>query len=522
MSEKFKILMIEDSDEDAELVLRFVKKLERDLYYKRVQTEEELREACANSEWDLILSDYSLPQFSGPEALRILNELQSEVPLILVSGTIGEETAVEALKMGAADYVLKSNLGRLTTAIEHAVRTKKVEIEKRQLKKQLEHAQKMQAVGRLAGGVAHDVNNALAAITIYAEMALEQIDALELKEAKESVKGILASQQTAAGIVKQLLSFSRRNIEPNQMINSCEVLERMQPLLKALLGAPIDLKTNLPSEVVPIFANPTQIEQIIMNLAINARDAMPNGGTFTLSLSTTEIQEPPIKARIPAVPGRYACLSARDTGAGMSHEVLEHLFEPFFTTKDIGKGTGLGLAVVYGIVKQANGTLLVDSQIDRGSEFRVFWPIANTSNKSETKVSSISDLSASPSDSTVLLVDDEVPLRRLLSSMLKECGYNVVEASNGADALKMIAAQNLSFRLLISDIVMPQMSGIELAQRIRSRAPDVHVLFLSGYANETLEEFKMSSTWFLQKPFTSKSFVDKVVEILGGRLLKSS
>lgn len=522
MPEKFKILMIEDSDEDAELVLRFVKKLEKDLYYKRVQTEEELREAYTSNDWDLILSDYSLPQFSGPDAIRILNELQSEVPLILVSGAIGEEMAVEALKMGAADYVLKSNLGRLTTAIEHAVRAKRAEIEKRQLKKQLEHAQKMQAVGRLAGGVAHDVNNVLAAITIYAETALEQIDSSELTQAKGSIKGILASQQTAVGIVKQLLSFSRRNVEPNQAINFCDVLERVQPLLKTLLGHPIELKIDHPSEIVPIFANPTQIEQVVMNLAVNARDAMPNGGSFSLHLSTTQFEEPPTKARIPAVPGRYACLSARDTGSGMSCEILEHLFEPFYTTKEVGKGTGLGLAVVYGIIKQANGTLVVESQIDQGSEFRVLWPIADSSSKSAAKAASISDLSTKLSDSTILLVDDEAPLRRFLSSVLKECGYNVVEACNGADALKLMTTQNLSFCLLISDIVMPQMGGIELARQIRSQTPDVDVLFLSGYANETLEEFKASSTWFLQKPFTSKSFVEKVTKILTGRLRKSS
>jgi signal transduction histidine kinase len=379
MPEQFKVLLVEDSPDDAELVLRFVKKYNKDVHYRRVENEAGLREAYGCENWDLILSDYNLPVFSGLEAIRTLKELKSHVPLIIVSGTIGEETAVEALKAGATDYVLKSNLGRLPTAIEHAIRVKRAEVENRKLTRQLEQSQKMEAIGRLAGGIAHDVNNALAAMTIYAEEALRQVESSELAEAKESIKGILISQESAAGIVRQLLAFGRRNmVEDAKIVDLPKATEKLSPLIKTLMKGSCELKVDLPDEKIEVLADPSQIEQVIMNLAVNARDAMDTGGTFTLSVSLMHMDSHYSEARIPVAAGRYACLSARDTGCGMPADVLDKIFEPFFTTKEVGKGTGLGLAVIYGIVKQAQGTVLVDSQVGGGTEFRVLWPLAET------------------------------------------------------------------------------------------------------------------------------------------------
>lgn len=378
--ERFKVLLVEDSADDAELVLRFVRKYNSDLHYERVESEAGLRQAFEREKWDLVLSDYNLPVFSGLEAVRTLKDLESDVPLIIVSGTIGEETAIEALKAGAADYVLKSNLGRLPTAVEHAIRAKLAELENRKLMRQLEQAQKMEAIGRLAGGIAHDVNNALAAMTIYAEEALRQIECAELTEAKESINGVLISQESAAGIVRQLLAFGRKNIvEDPKVIDLPRATEKLGPLLKTLMKGSCELKVELPSEKIEVLADPSQIEQVIMNLAVNARDAMDDngGGTFTLSVSLMDMDAPHADARIPVHAGRYACLSARDTGCGIPAEVLDKIFEPFFTTKEVGKGTGLGLAVIYGIVKQAQGTVLVDSQVGNGTEFRVLWPLAD-------------------------------------------------------------------------------------------------------------------------------------------------
>jgi signal transduction histidine kinase len=377
MAQEFKVLLVEDSPDDAELVLRFVRKYAKDLHFRRVETEPALREAHAQEKWDLVLSDYNLPQFSGLDTIRVLKELKSPVPLIIVSGTIGEETAVESLKAGATDYVLKSNLGRLPTSIEHAIRVKRAEVENRKLMRQLEQSQKMEAIGRLAGGIAHDVNNALAAMTIYAEEALRQIESSELKEATDSINGILRSQESAAGIVRQLLAFGRKNMEPAKLVDLPKAAEKMSPLIKTLMKGSCELKVELPQEPIEVYADPSQIEQVIMNLAVNARDAMTAGGTFTLSISILQMDSPHSEARIPVGTGSYACLSARDTGCGMSSDVLDKIFEPFFTTKEMGKGTGLGLAVIYGIVKQARGTVLVDSQVGSGTEFRVLWPLAD-------------------------------------------------------------------------------------------------------------------------------------------------
>lgn len=520
MQEKLKVLLIEDSLDDAELVLRFVKKFAKNIYFERVQTEEELKNVSAREQWDLILSDYNLPSFSGLEALRILKEAESEVPVILVSGTIGEETAVEALKAGASDYVLKSNLGRLTTAIEHAMRAKQAEVENRKLTKQLEQAQKMEAVGRLAGGIAHDVNNALAAMTIYAEMAVEQIDSGELEPAKESLQGVLRSQESAAGIIRQLLSFSRKNLEPPRVVDFCANLQRISPLIRTLLGEDIKLTVESSSEPIQVLADPTQIEQTVMNLAVNARDAMAPGGNFTLSLSRITVDHPPADARLPVGPGEYACLSARDTGCGMTPEIVDQVFEPFFTTKKDGKGTGLGLSVVYGIIKQAKGSLLVDSQVGRGTEFKVLWPIANSDQKAEGVNAKAAAARALPKNDThILLVEDEEVLRCALVAALRKRGYEVVEAPNGVEALKIISDKKVPVNLLITDMVMPQMGGPELAKKVREKIPNIGILFLSGYADETLEEYPVdvALTWFLQKPFTTNAFVDKVVEVAAGK-----
>ena len=378
MSEKLKVLLVEDSDEDAELVLRFVRKFAKELHYERVWTENGMRDAYNKGGWDLVLSDYTLPQFSGLDAIRVLKELKSDVPLVIVSGTIGEETAIEALKLGASDYVLKSNLGRLTTSIGHALKARKAQVENRNLMKQLEQAQKMEAVGRLAGGIAHDVNNVLSAVVIYAENALEAVESSDVETVKQCLNEILSAQQSAAAIVKQLLSFSRKTVAPTRIVNFSSVLEGSRPLIKTLFGGYCQFKMELPKTAVQVEADPTQIEQVVMNLAVNARDAMANGGTFTLSLDVMQLDAPRTDARIPIIPGRYACLSAKDSGCGIPPEILDRIFEPFFTTKEVGKGTGLGLSVIYGIIERAKGTLLVESSIGNGTEFRVLWPLVST------------------------------------------------------------------------------------------------------------------------------------------------
>jgi two-component system cell cycle sensor histidine kinase/response regulator CckA len=519
MTDLLRVLLVEDSESDAELILRSVRKCAKQIHFEQVMTKADMQKALLRKDWDLVLSDFNLPAFSGLDALQVLKTSELDIPFILVSGTIGEDAAVDAVKKGASDYVLKGNLGRLPTSIEYALREKKAAHEKRLLLSQLEQARKMEAIGRLAGGLAHDVNNVLAAITLYAELAIGQIKSDETPLAIESLKGILGAQQSAAGIIRQLLSFSQRKSGPVKALDFCEVLRNLQPLLKRLIGENIELTVRYLSEEVSVAADPSQIEQVIMNLAVNARDAMPAGGKIEFTVETRTLDKLPSNARIPAKPGEFVVLTAKDSGSGMTSETLEKIFEPFFTTKDVGKGTGLGLSVIYGIIQQAGGSLVVESTLCRGTSFQIFWPVSGDSLgaapvKTEAKETTIS--ANAEKAVHILLVEDEEGLRRPLAMTLQNQNYIVHEAAHGEEALKLAAEQNLTIDLLVTDVVMPRMGGFELAVKFRQRNPGLRVLFLSGYADGSPQDYHpdLVSTWFVEKPFSRNVLLTKITEIL--------
>jgi two-component system cell cycle sensor histidine kinase/response regulator CckA len=373
----------------------------------------------------------------------------------------------------------------------------------------------MEGIGRLAGGIAHDFNNMLTTIMGYSDMIVEQIgtdkpisaDLLEIRHAADR----------AAGLTRQLLAFSRQQVLRIGAVNINAVVHDMRALLQRVIGEDITITLALTRELGPILADRVQLEQVLMNLASNARDAMPRGGRLTIGTSVSEARDVTALTGAPVPPSRYITLTLRDSGEGMDARTRERIFEPFFTTKELGKGTGLGLATVYGIVRQLDGHIGVTSEIAAGTTFTLFFPEAAAG----TAVSSLSlapqtDVAVATSRDLVLVVEDEPGLRRLLVRTLSRHGYEVLEAGTGKEGLAVVAQAGDKLRLVVSDVVMPTMNGPEMARRLRETRPDLKVLYMSGYAGETMARGGMleEHATLLGKPFTAHELLQKVREML--------
>jgi len=376
MKQPLRVLFIEDSDSDVGLIVRHLANAGYDVDVSRVQTAEALRAALAKPEYDAIIADYHLPQFDAPAALAMVRESGHDIPFLVVSGAIGEERAVAMMKAGAHDYVMKSNLARLAPAAEREMRDaqarrelRRAESERQRIEEQFRQAQKMESIGRLAGAVAHDFNNMLTVITGYAQMGLGELapqDGLY-----EVFAQIEEAAKRAADLAGRLLAFSRPRPAVVRDVALSDLLRNFEKMLAHVLGEQIQLDLSLDCHGAVLRADPGQIEQILMNLAVNARDAMPEGGR--LRIETAWIRA-----------ARQIQLKVSDTGTGIPPEAMEHIFEPFFTTKPEGKGTGLGLATVYGIVKQANGSIEATSEPGRGATFTLLFPVADSDDRSRT------------------------------------------------------------------------------------------------------------------------------------------
>jgi len=373
------------------------------------------------------------------------------------------------------------------------------------LEAQLRQSQKMEAVGRLAGGVAHDFNNLLTVILGYVAMLREDsAHAAAVAELEEIEQAALR----AAALTQKLLAFSRKQILQPRIIDLNEVVTGMEELLRRLIGEDISLVTVRGSGLGRVKADPHQVEQVIMNLVVNARDAMPSGGCITIETRNTELDAGALQLQ----PGQYVLVSVADTGHGMDEKVAARIFEPFFTTKEAGKGTGLGLSTVYGIVEQSGGTVAVESAPGAGTTFRVYLPIADIA----THYEAAKERAAEPlhGAATVLLVEDEAPVRQLVSKTLAAAGYRVLQAGSGEEALGMSVGTQ-PFDLLLTDVVMPGMTGPELVLRVRASHPECAVLFISGYDNELIDRSMLERTAsFLPKPFTPRALLNRVGELL--------
>jgi two-component system cell cycle sensor histidine kinase/response regulator CckA len=405
---------------------------------------------------------------------------------------------------------------RDTTARHEAEEALRVTTERNaRLEEKFRQAQKMEAVGRLAGGIAHDFNNVLTTILGYSNLILAQLQ--PSPGIRRDVEEIRRSAESAALLTRQLLAFSRKQVLQTQVLDLNEVVKSLAMLLKRTLGEDVQFVTQLASSLGLVIADPAQIEQVIMNLAVNARDAMPSGGTLTIETSDVRLDAEEAARHVGATPGAYVRISVRDTGTGMDGNVRAHLFEPFYTTKERGKGTGLGLATVYGIVTQSGGFLTVESEPGRGSTFNVYLPRSEDALAQATPL--VETLSWPGGSETILLVEDQPDVRRVTHEMLARHGYTVLDADSGDNALALLKQHASPIDLLLTDIVMPRMSGRDLAKEMLMRHPRMQVLYISGYADHpTVTQGLDSGLSLIQKPFAPGYLLHKVRQALDTRI----
>ena len=465
------------------------------------------------------LTGYSRQEAVG-QTLGILKseqqagELYEEMWNTVLSGNVFRGIVMDRKKNGET-LIIEKALTPLRDGdgkIAHFISTGRDITERRQLESDLRQAQKMDAIGRLAGGVAHDFNNLLLVISAYAELMLDSL--AQDDPLRRNVDEIIAASRRAADLTRQLLAFGRKQLQLLQVLDLNTVIGEITGMLPRLIGEDIELVFVPGEDLGKVKADPGQIEQVVMNLAANARDAMPGGGTLTIETATVHVDESYVQRHSIVPEGDYVLLTVTDSGQGIASEHLAHIFEPFYTTKEPGKGTGLGLATVYGIVKQNNGFVWVYSEPGLGTTFKIYLPQVRSS---RSEVRTTRPVEHSPRGcETVLLVEDETSVRQASGQFLSRSGYTVLEASDGADALRVSRQHSGPIHLMITDVVMPRMGGPKLAELLADERPDMKVMFVSGYAEKTvLQHGKVDlTTGFLQKPFSLKTLARKVREVL--------
>ncbi len=413
------------------------------------------------------------------------------------------------------DRLLKDSDGKIIgirSTIQSIAERKQMEKEKALLEEQLRQSQKMEAMGRLAGGIAHDFNNLLTIIKGYSQLFL-----IDLKKGDPMEKGIEQIQkatQRAGDLIRQLLAFSRRQVMEMRVLDLNSLLSELDKMLRRVIGEDIVLVTLLTEDLGRVKADPGQLGQVLMNLVVNARDAMPSGGKLTIEMANVVLDEEYVRTHIEVPPGRYVVLSVSDTGVGMTPEVRDRIFEPFFTTKEKGKGTGLSLSTVYGIVKQSGGNILVYSEPGKGTTFKIYLPIVDE--PLEEWAEMVVEGEIPRGKETILIVEDFEEVRQLTRQVLERQGYQVLEAGDGNATLLVCEKYKGQIHLMMTDVVMPGMSGRELADRIKSSHPEMKVLYTSGYADDTIVHYGVSRDRvnYLQKPFTMEGLARKVREVL--------
>ena len=500
MDGTLRILHLEDDPMDAEIVRNILRRETAECEITCVDNRADFERALETAAFDLVLSDFSGPDFDGLTSLRLSRQKLPDAPFIFVSGSIGEDAAIDSLLGGATDYVLKQRLKRLGPAVARAFREAKERKERKLLEEKFHQAQKMEVVGRLAGGIAHDFNNLLAVILGHLELLMARKDADP--RLQDSLLDIHKAAESAGSLTRQLLLFSRQQSLATRALDVNPVLAAMARLLGRVLGGNIRLKSHTPPESLIVNADPGMLEQVIMNLVINARDAMPDGGRIDIRAGRIELEAGSDDEA--GRSGSFVLLSVTDSGAGIPPEVLPRIFDPFFTTKEPGKGTGLGLATVYGIVQQHQGWIDVRSTAGEGTEFRIFLPECPDP---------IPDAAAAPvasAPATLLVVDGDARQRKQARIFLEEQGYKVIEAATGAEALEIAGNGAVpQLDLLLADVMTADgMPGRELAERLAAKHPDLKVIFASRYGLDPAEAG--SSEEFLLKPYAWQALQEAV------------
>jgi PAS domain S-box-containing protein len=415
------------------------------------------------------------------------------------------------------DRLLRDKNGQIIgirSTVEDITERRQTQEALRKSEEQLRQWQRVEAIGRLAGGVAHDFNNLLMTIKGCSELLLNAFDRRDPR--REEVEEILKAGERATSLTRQLLAFGRRQVLQPQVLDLNSLVINMDKMLRRLIGEDIQLVTVLDQELWSVKVDPGMIEQVIMNLAVNSRDAMPNGGKLTIETANIIHDENYASRHISMKPGYYVMVAVSDNGCGMDKETQSHLFEPFFTTKEKGKGTGLGLSTVYGIIKQSGGNIWVYSEPSQGTTFKIYLPrVEKTATVYKPKASSPP---APGGTETILLVEDEEAVRTMVSKILRNKGYTVLEAAHSEEAFEISERHEGPIHLMVTDVIMPQMSGPELAERLAPRLPEMKVLYMSGYPDNTIVQHGVlePGTAFLQKPFTLNALESKVREVLDG------
>ncbi|MBI3806544.1 MAG: response regulator [Nitrospirae bacterium] len=519
MKPPLRLLHLEDDPVDAELITTTLIEGGIPCQSQLVDTRQAFVAALKEGRMDLILADYSIPGFDGMTALTLARQHCPDVPFLFVSATIGEELAIDAMHQGATDYVLKQRLGRLVPSVQRALREldnqaerKRAEEALRQSEKQFRQSQKMEAVGRLAGGIAHDFNNLLTVIMGYSQVLLTELGPQHPLRGK--IEETLKAGERAATLIRQLLTFSsKQSLDPKILSLNTAVMS-LETMLRRLIGDDIRLVSKLDPMNGRLRADQAQLEQILVNLVVNARDAMPKGGTLTIETAQVELTRSPVYYLTPLLPGPYVRLAVSDTGCGMDRKTQSHIFEPFFTTKEEGKGSGLGLSTIFGIVTQCGGAIDVTSRVGHGTRFDLYFPRV----ESEVIPTAPAQPLGQPQGGTeaILLVEDEHSVRVLVRDELRKLGYRVIEAKNGIEACLMATQRAGSFQLLLTDVVMPGMAGRELAQHLSVINPDLRTLFISGYMDDVgiMAGLEEGTSSFLQKPFTPEVLARAVRDLL--------
>ena len=633
-STALRVLLLEDVPMDAELIEYELERARISCELRRVDERDAFVSALAEFRPDIILSDFTLPQFDGMRAMELARAWAATVPFIIVTGSINEETAVQCMKAGATDYLLKSNLARIGPALlsalererergeqdrtQAALRRSEADLrtifdstgqalilldtegrvrlynasaarcaeqcggrigvgtraselalldegslqaalagervaiergpgrqdaggptfevsfapvavdggrpigvcvtaaditERRRVDEQLRRAERMQATGRLAGGVAHEVNNMMTAILGFGDFLLRSLGQSDPRAA--DVHEIVKAAGRAADVTRQLLAFSRQQVLHPRTIDLNETLRDLLPMLRRSVGEGHDVGERFSGDSCCCYADPGQVEQVVLNLVLNARDAMPTGGRITIETALARLDDP-YAARHPELTlpsGEFVMLAVSDRGAGMDGATLSRMFEPFFTTKPVGQGTGLGLSTAYGIVKQSNGFIFAYSEPGEGAVFKVYLP---RSLEEATRVSGGRRVPVARGTEQVLLVEDEEIVRSLTSRALREYGYTVLEARGGEEALAIFEDEEDGIDLVVTDVAMPGMGGRELAQRLRERSPELPILFISGYTGDDVVERGLLAAGapFLSKPFAPEALAAAVRRLL--------
>jgi len=507
------ILHLEPNQNDAGLVRSALETGGIPCTIERVEDRAGFVAALERPQADLILADDPLPAFDGLSALETARAKWPTVPFIIVSGTYDDESARESFRRGAADFILKQQPSRIAPAVCLAMREVEAQAACQRLEAQFIEAQKMEVMGQLASGVAHDFNNVLSVVIGYSDLMLAELGLTH--PLYKYVEEICRAGEHATQLTRQLLVFSRKQKVQPVVLDLNDVVKDLDKMLRRFINENVELKVVPGKQIGRVKADAGYVGQVLVNLVVNARDAMPDGGQLTIATSNAILDENYVRAHPGVIPGDYVMLSVSDTGLGMTDEVKAHLFELFFTTKPKGKGTGLGLATCQTIVRQSGGHITAHSDPGKGTTFKVYFP----------QVAQRLNVAARPSHTgplpcgteTLLVVEDEPALCHLANHVLENQGYTVLRAMNGQDALRVAREhKGPPIRLVITDVIMPQMGGKVMAEWLKSKYPDLKILFTSGYTDDAIVHYGVldPGVTFLSKPYTPATLARKVRELL--------